>query len=290
MFDRFREWKARRGFWQDGLYRFGQNKLAVIGLVISLLLMVITLLAPWIAPFPYEEQNYLEVGVAPDSKHPMGTDELGRDVLSRVIYGGRVSISIGVIVQLTAVLIGLPLGALAGYYGGWIDYLVTRLIDVFMAFPSLMMAIFLMVVVGPGYGNVLFAMILVAWPFICRLVRSQFLQFRESEFVLAARAIGVKDRQIIFKHIMPNVVGTVIVAVTLGIPQVIFRESGLSFLGIGIVPPTPSWGQMVGENYMQIQAYWHITLFPALVLGLAILAFTFVGNGLQDALSPLRDG
>jgi ABC-type dipeptide/oligopeptide/nickel transport system permease subunit len=290
MFDRFREWKKRRGFWQDALYRFGRNNLAVIGLIISLLLMVMTLLAPWIAPYPYEEQNYLAVGVAPNFEYPMGTDELGRDVLSRVIYGGRVSISIGVIVQLTAVLIGLPLGAAAGYYGGWIDYVVTRLIDVFMAFPSLMMAIFLMVVVGPGYGNVLFAMILVAWPFVCRLVRSQFLQFRESEFVLAARAIGVKDRQIIFRHIMPNVVGTVIVAVTLGIPQVIFRESGLSFLGIGIVPPTPSWGQMVGENYMQIQAYWHIALFPALVLGLAILAFTFLGNGLQDALSPLRDG
>jgi ABC-type dipeptide/oligopeptide/nickel transport system permease subunit len=279
-------WFKKRGFWQDAIYRFSRNKLAVAGLITSVILVAITIFAPFIAPYPYEEQDYSAIGEAPSFSHPMGTDDLGRDVLSRVIYGGRVSISIGVLVQLAAVLIGLPLGALAGYYGGTADYIITRLVDIMMAFPSLMLAIIIMVVLGPGYGNVLFSMVIVSWPLVCRLARGQVLQLRESEFVLAARTIGASDRRIIFRHILPHLFGPVIVAVTLGIPATIFRESGLSFLGIGIVPPTPSWGQMVGEYYLQIQTYWHIPLFPAIALGLAILGFTFMGDGLQDALSP----
>ena len=281
-----RTWKNKRGFWQDAMYRYFKNKLAVLGLIISLIIIIITLFAPWIAPYTYEEQDYTKIGTPPSLENLMGTDELGRDILSRVIYGGRPSISLGIIVQLTAVLIGMPLGALAGYYGGKLDYIVTRMIDLFYAFPSLLMVILLMVVFGPGYFNVLYAIIIVSWPIIARLVRGQFLQLREAEFVLAARAIGAKDSRIIFKHILPNVMGTVIVAVTLGIPVVMFREAGLSFMGIGIVPPIPSWGKMVGESYMHIQMHWHIVSFPALALGVTILAFTFVGNGLQDALSP----
>jgi ABC-type dipeptide/oligopeptide/nickel transport system permease subunit len=207
-------------------------------------------------------------------------------MLSRVIYGGRASISIGVLVQLAALAVGVPLGAWGGYYGGKADLIVTRLVDFIMAFPSLLLALLLLVTLGPGYNNVLFAMAVVAWPLVCRLVRGQFLSLRESEYVLAARAIGATDRQIIFRHILPNSLSPIIVAVTLGIPATIFREAGLSFLGIGIVPPTPSWGQMVGEYYLSIQAYWHLPVFPALVLGFAILSFTLVGDGLQDALSP----
>lgn len=279
-------WFKKRGFWQDAMYRFSRNKLAVAGLFTSLILIAITIFAPVIAPYPYEEQDYSTIGDGPSISHLMGTDDLGRDVLSRVIHGGRVSISIGILVQLAAVLIGLPLGAWAGYYGGTADYIITRLVDIMMAFPSLMLAIIIMVVLGPGYGNVLFSMVIVSWPLVCRLARGQVLQLRESEFVLAARTIGASDRRIIFRHILPHLFGPVIVAVTLGIPATIFRESGLSFLGIGIVPPTPSWGQMVGEYYLQIQTYWHIPLFPAIVLGIAILGFTFMGDGLQEALSP----
>lgn len=282
----YTEWKKERGFWQDAIYRFKRNKLAVTGFYISILLILITVIGPMLIPYAYSDQDYSLIGLKPSLAHPMGTDDLGRDVLSRVVYGGRISLSIGLIVQLASLLIGLPLGALAGYYGGKVDYVITRLIDIMMAFPSLMLAIIIMVVVGPGYSNVLFSMILVTWPTIARIARGQFLKLRESEFVVAARAVGATNRKIVFRHIMPNIMGPVIVAVTLGIPTSIFREAGLSFLGIGVVPPVPSWGQMVGEYYLQVQTYWHISAFPALVLGLSILAFTFVGDGLQDALSP----
>src|SRR6056297_426202 len=281
----YSEWKEQRGFWQDALYRFKKNKLAVTGFAISLFLILITIFGPMVIPYGFSDQDYSTIGLKPSLSHPMGTDDLGRDVLSRVVYGGRISLSIGILVQLASLLIGLPLGALAGYFGGKVDYVITRLIDIMMAFPSLMMAIIIMVVVGPGYSNVLFSMVLVTWPTIARITRGQFLKLRESEFVVSARAVGATNRQIVFRHIMPNMIGPVIVAVTLGIPKTIFREAGLSFLGIGVVAPTPSWGQMVGEYYLQVQTYWHISAFPALVLGLSILAFTFVGDGFQDALS-----
>ncbi len=286
MQNNLREMLKKRGLWQDAIYRFSKNKLAVFGLLVSVILIFITLFAPMVAPYPFDKQDYSVIGEGPSATHWMGTDLLGRDLLSRIIYGGRISISIGLLVQVTALLIGLPLGAIAGYYGGVIDWVVTRLIDFFMAFPSLLLAILIMVALGPGYSNVLFAMAVVTWPPICRLVRGQFLSLRERDYVLAARSIGSKEGRLIFKHILPNSIAPVIVAITFGIPAAIFREAGLSFLGIGIVPPTPSWGQMVGEYYLAIQAFWHLPVFPALTLGFAILAFTFVGDGLQDALSP----
>lgn len=283
------DWMKTRGLWQDAIYRFTRNKLAVFGLICTVILLVVTIFAPVFAPYAYDKQDYSVISQTPSWQHPMGTDLLGRDQLSRILYGGQISISIGFLVQLSALLIGLPLGAWGGYKGGKADFIVTRLIDAFMAFPSLLFAILIMVVLGPGYLNVFLAMIIVSWPPVCRLVRGQFLTLREREYVIAARAIGCKDRQIIFRHIMPNAMGPIIVAVTLGIPATIFREAGLSFIGIGIVPPTPSWGQMVGEYYLMIQAAWHLPVFPALVLGFAILVFTFVGDGLQDALSPQGD-
>lgn len=286
MQNNLREMLKKRGLWQDAIYRFSKNKLAVFGLLVSVILIFITVFAPMVAPYPFDKQDYSAIGEGPSMAHWMGTDLLGRDLLSRIIYGGRISISIGLLVQVTALLIGLPLGAIAGYYGGFIDWVVTRLIDFFMAFPSLLLAILIMVALGPGYSNVLFAMAVVTWPPICRLVRGQFLSLRERDYVLAARSIGSKEGRLIFKHILPNSIAPVIVAITFGIPAAIFREAGLSFLGIGIVPPTPSWGQMVGEYYLAIQAFWHLPVFPALTLGFAILAFTFVGDGLQDALSP----
>ncbi|MEI8131357.1 MAG: ABC transporter permease [Leptolinea sp.] len=278
--------KKSIGLWQDAMHRFKQNRLAVIGLIASVLLILVTVFSPLISPFPYDKQNYSHTTKSPSWQHPMGTDLLGRDMLSRVMVGGRVSISIGILVQLAAIIIGLPLGALAGFYGGRVDYVVTRLVEGMMAFPSLILAILIMVTMGPGYLNILFAMVIVAWPSITRLVRAQFLGLREKEFVEAARAIGASDSWIIFRHILPNSIGPVIVAVTLGIPATIFREAGLSFIGIGIVPPTPSWGQMIGQYYLAIQSFWFLPIFPALTLGFAILAFTFVGDGLQDALSP----
>ena len=275
-----------RSLWQDAARRFARNRLAVVALVVILLIVLVTLLAPVLAPYPYDKQDYKASAQTPSRQHLMGTDLLGRDVFSRVIYGGRISISLAVLVQLAAVSIGMPLGAWAGFKGGKTDQVVMRVVDFMMAIPSLLLALLLLVALGPGYSNVLFALIVVSWPLICRLVRAQVLSLRESEFVVAARASGASDRRIVMKHILPNTISVVIVAATLGLPATIFREAGLSFIGIGIVPPTPSWGQMVGENYMAIQSSWHMSVFPALVLGLAILAFTLVGDGLQDALSP----
>jgi oligopeptide transport system permease protein len=276
----------KRGLWQDALYRFTRNKLAVAGFIVSMLLIIVTIFASWFAPYPVDKQNYSITSQGPSLAHLMGTDPLGRDMLTRVIYGGQISLSIGVLVQLIAVLVGLPLGAWAGYSGGMVDYIAMRLVDAMMAFPSLILAILIMVTFGPGYLNVLLAMAIVGWPSLTRLVRGQFLNLREQEFVLAAKSMGATENRIIYKHILPNAIGPVIVAITLGIPSTIFREAGLSFIGIGIVPPTPSWGQMVGEYYLAIQSAWYQPVFPALTLGLAILAFTFVGDGLQDALTP----
>ena len=289
LFTRIRKKFNERGLWQDAFHRFFKNKLAVVGLIISLIFIFMTIFADVIAPYPYDKQDYMAISQAPSAKHWMGTDSLGRDIFSRVIFGGRVSISISLLVQLCALLIGLPLGSWAGYYGGKVDFIVMRLVDATMAFPSLLLAILIMVKMGPGYYNVLLAMAIVAWPSITRLVRGQFLSLREREFVLAARSIGADEKRIIFKHILPNALNPIIVAVTLGIPATIFREAGLSFIGIGIVPPTPSWGQMVGSEYMSIQAYWWQSLCPAITLAFAMLGFTLFSNGLQDALTPKSD-
>ena len=286
LFTRIRNKFNERGLWQDAFHRFFQNKLAIVGLIISLFFIFTTIFADQVAPYPYDKQDYMAISQAPSAKHLMGTDSLGRDIFSRVIYGGRISISISVLVQLFALLIGLPLGAWAGYYGGTVDFIVMRLVDATMAFPSLLLAILIMVKMGPGYYNVLIAMAIVAWPSITRLVRGQFLSLREREFVMAARSIGADEKRIIFKHILPNAMNPIIVAVTLGIPATIFREAGLSFIGIGIVPPVPSWGQMVGSDYMAIQAYWWQSICPALTLAFAMLGFTLFSNGLQDALTP----
>lgn len=286
LFTRIRNKFNERGLWQDACHRFFKNKLAVVGLIISLIFIIMTIFADVFAPYPYDKQDYMAISQAPSAKHLMGTDDLGRDIFSRVIYGGRISISISLLVQFFALLVGLPLGAWAGYYGGKTDFVIMRLVDATMAFPSLLLAILIMVKMGPGFYNVLIAMAIVAWPSITRLVRGQFLSLRESEFVLAARSIGADEKRIIFKHILPNSLNPIIVAVTLGIPATIFREAGLSFIGIGIVPPTPSWGQMVGSYYMSIQAYWWQSVCPALTLALAILGFTLLSNGLQDALTP----
>ena len=215
----------------------------------------------------------------------MGTDPIGRDLLSRVIYGARVSLSIAVTVQLIGVAIGMPLGLIAGFYGGLIDQLIMRFVDAMLAFPILLVVILVMVVLGPGYINVLIGLGMTSWLQICRLTRGGVLDARESEFTIAARAIGASDFRIMLKHIGPNVLSPIIVTVVLGIPQTIFREASLSFIGIGITPPTPSWGQMVGEYYSLIQAYWWMPFFPALMIGITMLFFTLLGDKLQDALA-----
>jgi len=272
--------------WTDALRRFARNRLSVAALVVIVLLAIMALFAPWLAPYDHLQPDYEIPRQLPSPGHPMGTDELGRDYLSRMIFGSRVSIAIGLGVQLVALLIGVPLGALAGVMGGRVDYLVMRLVDIVYALPGLLLTILIMVVLGSGFLNVFLALSIHSWIEVCRLTRGTILSLREREFVEAARALGSSRLQIVLKHLLPNSLSPVIVAATLGVPTAIFGEAGLSFIGIGVNPPVPSWGQMVGLYYRDMQAYYHLALLPALMIAITTLAFVLVGDGLRDALDP----
>jgi oligopeptide transport system permease protein len=291
----------KRSFYRDAARRFMRNKLAVVGLVIVIMLLIIALfaddwfLAPFlgrapqtlIAHYGYEESFIGPTGAFPSSEFWMGADLNGRDVYSRIVYGARISLSIAILSQVFALSIGLPMGALAGWRGGKTDFVIMRIVDVMSALPVLLLAFLIMLRMGASYWNVLLAISITSWIEICRLTRAQFLSLREKEFVEASRSVGAKTPRIIWSHLLPNSLAPIIVSVTLGIPRAIFAEAALSFLGVGINPPTPSWGQMIGrEGIANMTYFWHLALFPALMIALTMLGFTLVGDGLRDALDP----
>ncbi len=282
------EWvPARRAsLWGDALRRLVRNRLAMFGLAVILFFSFLAIFAPLIAPHDYAEQFWDHIAEYPSWQFPLGTDLNGRDMLSRMIYGARVSMTVGLVAQFIVVLIGVPIGAIAGYYGGKVDTVIMRLVDIMYAFPTLLFVILIMTMLGKGLFNIFIAIGLVGWVTLSRLVRAQILSLREKDFVKAARTMGASGGRIILRHLLPNALTPIIVAVTFGIPQAIFTEAALSFIGVGINPPTPSWGQMVGEYQQYIRSYWHMSLFPALAIGLLMLAFTFFGDGLRDALDP----
>ncbi len=269
-------------------YRFTTNKLAFVSMIFIILEILVAIFAAQIAPWGPNKQDYTAVFQLPfkSAAHILGTDDLGRDVLSRLIFGSRISLSIGILSQIPIVLIGLPLGALAGLMGGWIDYLLMRVIDVLSSIPTYFFYILLILVLGSGFVNIILAMAFTGWIGIARLVRGQVLTLRETDYVRAARAMGASTRQIVTKHLIRNSLTPVIISMALGIPGAMFTEAGLSWLGIGISPPTPSWGQMIGQYQMFIQSYWHLTVFPAIVLALTMLSWIYVSNGIRDALDP----
>jgi ABC-type dipeptide/oligopeptide/nickel transport system permease subunit len=277
---------ALRSIWGDVWRRLRANHLAMVSGAFVLLIIVLALAAPLVAPKGYMAQDYKHLRARPSAESWLGTDTAGRDLWARIVYGGRVSLAVGIGVQLSAVLIGVPLGLLAGFLGGRVDTLIMRVVDILYAFPTLLFAILLMSWLGQGALNIVIALSLVGWLQLCRLVRAQALSLREREFVLAARALGVPDLQIMRRHLLPNILSTIITAVTFGIPQAILAEAALSFIGVGINPPLPSWGAMVSDNILYIRSAWHLALFPALALGLTMLAFTAFGDGLRDALDP----
>jgi oligopeptide transport system permease protein len=272
--------------WRDAGRRFARNRLAMSGCVGVVILVLLAIFAPWIAPSHYAKPHYDAVWQFPSPKWPMGTDGLGRDFLSRVIYGSRVSITVGVVVQLVAFAVGVPFGAIAGLYGGKADYLLMRVVDIASAFPRLLFAILLMTLLGSGLSNILIAIAVTSWIEVARLTRGQILSLREKEFIAAAVCLGAGSRRIVMRHLLPNCLTPLIVSLTLGIPRVIFTEAGLSFLGLGVNPPEPSWGLMVGESVAYIRYYWYMALFPAMMIGITMLAFTLTGDGLRDALDP----
>jgi len=275
-----------RTLWGDAARRFARNKLSVVALLLALALIALALLAPVVAPEGYDAQDYTAAWQEPSAEFPLGTDPFGRSLWSRIVYGARISLSVALVVNVVSFVVGAPIGALAGWYGGVIDYLLMRLVDVMSAFPTLLFALLMLSTIGSGLFNLYLALSITSWIGIARLIRGQFLSLREQEFVVAAHASGVPIWQILWRHMTPNALAPVIVSLTLGIPTAIMGEAGLSFLGIGVDPPTPSWGKMVSEYLPYIQTHWYLSTFPAIMIALTMYAFTLMGDGLQDALNP----
>lgn len=270
---------------------FQKNKLALIGFVSMLTLVACALFAPLITPAGYAEQKYLaEINGFPSFSHWFGVDAMGRDYFSRIIYGIRVSLSVGFITAVIALFIGVPLGALAGYFSGIVDWMIMRLVETFSVIPPLLVAILFVTLFGSGLQNVIIILALVSWMDVCRLVRGEILTLKEREYSTAAKAIGVKPYRVLFRHLLPNAVAPIIVGMVLCVPNAIMMEASLSFLGVGINPPTPSWGQMISDGLFYIQFYWHLTLFPAIFLALTVLSLSFIGDGLRDAMDPKLRG
>jgi peptide/nickel transport system permease protein len=280
-----------RRFWE----RFRQNHMAVVGLAIVVASYLAALLTPFLAAFDPAFQLGFQGGdlslilAAPSMSHPLGTDQLSRDLLSRILFGARISLSIGLIAVAISVSLGTLLGAVAGYVGGWVDVVVMRFVDMMMALPRVVLLIVLVALFQPSIFLIILALALTQWPSTTRIVRGEVLSLRGREFVEAARALGYSRSRIIIRHILPNAVAPIIVAATLGIGNTIVLEAGLSFLGLGVEPPTPSWGSMVagGQGYL-LDAWW-VATFPGLAIVMVVLAFNLVGDGLRDALDP-REG
>lgn len=270
------------------LKRVLSNKLALSGLVFILIIITIAIFAPSISPHDPYKINVYKVLEPPSKEHLFGTDELGRDVLSRILYGARVSLKVGFIAMGIAILTGTLLGAIAGYYGGIIDSIIMRIVDVMLSFPTLFLILAVVAVLEPSIYIIMVVIGLTGWMDVARLVRAEVLSLKEREFVLAARAMGASSARIIFKHILPNALYPVIVAATFSVGGAILIESGLSFLGLGIQPPEPSWGGIlsVGKDYITVA--WWMSLFPGIAIFLTVLSFNLLGEALRDALDPKK--
>lgn len=269
-------------FWK----RFKKNKLAVAGAILVFGLVAIAMLAPLISPYDSNVINMDNVLKAPDARHILGTDDLGRDVLSRMIFGTRISLSVGFVAIFIATMIGVILGALSGYYGGFIDSLIMRLVDIMLSVPTFFLLLTVIALVGPSIWIVMLVIGLTGWMSVARLVRAEFLSLKEREFVLAARSIGAGDVRIIFRHILPNAMGPVYVSFILGVAGAILMESGLSFLGFGVQPPTPSWGNILTAGREYIEVAWWLIFFPGLAILITCLSYYILGEGIRQALDP----
>lgn len=276
--------------WRDAWNRLLRNRMAMLGLAFIILVALAAVLAPWVAPYHYKKTDFANIRKPPSGEHLMGTDKLGRDVFSRIIWGAQVSVTVAAVGSLTALVIGLTYGSISGYSGGRIDNYMMRFVDVMYAFPTILFVILIMVVLGPGLINIFIGIGAVGWMRMTRLVRGQFLSLKEKEFVEAARMVGVRPIGIIARHLLPNTLGPIIVALTLRVPELILTESILSFIGLGVPPPFPSWGQMISEGWQGMRAVPHLTIFPGLTISLFMLAFNFLGDGLRDALDPMMRG
>ncbi len=269
-------------FWK----RFQRNKLAVAGGIMVLTLFVIAVLAPVISPYNPDDIDRKHILEPPGINHPLGTDDLGRDVLSRMLYGSRISLSVGFVAVGIATIIGMIFGAVSGYYGRWTDRIIMRFIDIMLAIPTFFLILAVIAFIGPSIWNIMIIIGLTSWMGVARLVRAEFLSLKEREFVLAAKALGVSNMQIIFKHIMINSMAPVFVSAVLGVAGAILTESALSFLGLGVQPPDPSWGNILTLGKDNIEIAWWLSVFPGLAILLTVLVYNLVGEGLRDAIDP----
>jgi oligopeptide transport system permease protein len=272
--------------YRDAWRRLLRNKLAVAGGATILFLCFVAVFADFLAPHSYTKPNFGRLNEFPSREFPLGTDQLGRDVLSRIIYGARVSMLVGLGAQVIVVAIGVPIGLVSGYVGGRVDLLLTRFVDVMYAFPRLLFVILVMSMLGAGLMNIFIALGLTGWVGIARQTRAQVLSIKEKEFVEGAKSLGAGFGRIMSRHVLPSALTPIVVSITFGIPEAIFTEAALSFIGVGINPPTPSWGQMVGENQQFLRSYWHLCVFPSIAIAITMLSFTFFGDGVRDALDP----
>lgn len=266
--------------------RMKKNRLAMFGLFIIFLLVITAIFADYIAPYDFREQNLKNQFATPSSEHLFGTDEFGRDIFSRIVYGSRISLQVGFISVGIALVLGVGLGAVAGFYGGRVDTILMRFIDILQSLPDILLAIAIMAVLGPGLANLMIAVGIAAIPGYAKIVRSSVLSIKDSEYVEAAKSNGSSDFRIIIKHIIPNCLAPIIVQATLGVAYAIINAAGLSFIGLGLEPPTPEWGAMLSGGRAYIRDYPHMTMFPGLVIVITIFALNVLGDGLRDALDP----
>lgn len=271
---------------QAFLRRLKANRLAMAGAIVVLVLVVVAVLAPVITPHDPYAIDVAAILLPPSPQHLFGTDELGRDVFSRMVYGARVSLQVGFVAAGLATLVGVFLGALAGYYGGKVEALIMRFTDMMLCFPTFFLILAVIALLEPSIINIMAVIGLTSWMGVARLVRAEFLTLKERDYVVAARSLGASDKRIIFRHILPNAMAPVLVALTLGVAGAILTESGLSFLGLGVQPPLASWGNILNQGKANIEIAWWLSLFPGLAILVTVLGYNLLGEGIRDALDP----
>lgn len=276
----------KQSYWHLVWSQFKRQRLAMAAFVLVLVLVGLALFAPWLSPYAPDSYDLNLILESPSSRHWLGTDDLGRDVLSRLIFGSQVSLSVGFVAVGLYVVIGILLGAVAGYYGGWIDMVISRAIEVMLCFPTFFLILAVLAFVGPSIYNIMVVIGITQWTGIARLVRGEVLRFREREFILAAKQAGASDLRLIFKHLLPNALAPVLVSASFGVASAILTESSLSFLGFGVPPQTPSWGAILAQAQAYMDTAWWLTLAPGLAIFLTITAYNLVGEGLRDAIDP----
>lgn len=279
---------SRKGmsYWQDVWRRLKKNKIAIFSLIVLALFTILAIIGPLLTPFNYSENNLVNTNQPPSKEHWFGTDSLGRDLWARVWIGARVSLAIGIIAAVAQTVIGVIVGGIAGYYGGKLDMVIMRFIDVMISIPYLIFVILIMVIMGSGIFPIVLAIAITGWLEMARLVRGQVMQLKNEEFILSALSIGASPFRLIFKHLIPNTLGVIIVSLTMAIPAAIFSEAFLSFIGIGIKPPMTSWGQLANAGTAVMQIYPYQLLIPAFFISITMLALQLLGDGLRDALDP----